>query len=154
MQAEINKQEAAIELAIESNHSFWQLAETDVNDQQKRELLSSALASVYLWTQAGNDENKYLSYMAAARAFAINDAGPLAKDYASKAYAYFSKSEQAWAKAFSAAILSHALQLVGKEDLAATYYQESIDLSARLSEQERQIFASTFDRIPRPANAA
>lgn len=154
MSTELNLQHMARQLAIESNHSFWHLSENDVSEQQKRELLSAALASVYLWTEAGHNENKYLAYMAAARAFAINDVGPLAKEYACKAYAYFKDSDQPWIRAFSNAILSHALLLTGQTDLADTYYQEAMRLAPTLSEQERMIFSATLSRIPNPAHAA
>ncbi|WP_119396059.1 hypothetical protein [Salinibius halmophilus] len=154
MSTELDLQRMARELAIESNHSFWQLAENDITDQQKRDLLSSALASVYLWTEAGNEENKYLAYMAAARAFAINEVSSLAKEYACKAYAYFKDSDQLWIRAFSNAILSHALLLTGQSEMAETYYQEAVQLSLSLSEQEKIIFSSTLAKIPNPAVAA
>jgi len=136
--------------AIECNNNFWQLSEQENNKEQKKQILTNAFASLYHWDIVGNDENRHLAYLAVARALTINSIAPLATDYATQAYDYFKPGKEKWIRAFTAAILSHALLISGEVNKATEYYSEASSIADQLDPEDRDIFDATFQLIPDP----
>ena len=135
--------------AVESNNAFWGLAESDVNDQQKQDLLTNAFTSLYHWSRVGTKENVQLARVGVARALCINDS-ILALAFAQQAEVYFRGQGDDWAKAFAYAVLSHALLISGDEAAAIQQYQVAKSYRAKLSGQDLDIFDATFTLIPIP----
>ncbi|MCP4077845.1 MAG: hypothetical protein GY744_16865 [Gammaproteobacteria bacterium] len=136
--------------AIETNNEFWRLSEKELSSDEKRDILSSAFTSLYHWKQVGNDENKYLAYLALARALTINEISELAVDYATQAYNFFLNTDQQWVSAFTHAISSHAFLISGATDKAVSHYNEARKIGESLEPDDKQIFVATFNLIPNP----
>ncbi len=136
--------------AIEANNEFWRLSEKELSSDEKRDILGSAFTSLYHWKQVGNDENKYLAYLALARALTINNISELAVDYATEAYEFFLNTDQQWISAFTHAILSHAFLISGISEKAVTHYNEARKIAELLEPEDKQIFDATFNLIPQP----
>ncbi len=139
--------------AITSNNDFWRLSEKELSKEEQSEILKSAFTSLYHWEQVGNDDNKYLAYLAVARALTLNNVPDLALDYATQTYQFFEKTDQQWISAFINAILSHALFINGDMDKAAHYYQQAQNIGNALEPEDKEIFVATFTLIPEPANS-
>jgi len=137
--------------AIETNNNFWRLSEKELSADDKKEILTSAFTSLYHWQQAGNDDNKYLAYQAVARALTINNIADLAVEYASQSFEFFKDSKENWIKAFTHAILSHALSIQGNTDNAILHYNLARDIGDELEPEDKEIFDATFGLIPKPA---
>lgn len=136
--------------AITTNNEFWRLSEKELSTTEKRDILSSAFTSLYHWEQVGNDENKYLAYLALARALTINNISELSIEYATEAYEFFLNTDQQWISAFTHAILSHAFLISGVSDKAVTHYNEARNIGELLEPEDKQIFDATFILIPQP----
>jgi hypothetical protein len=81
---------------------------------EKRKLLSIACSSLYHWQEVGTDENIHLAILAVARAHCINESTHSVR-YASQAFDYFDGTGENWIQAFTNAVLSHALYIVGNK---------------------------------------
>ena len=136
--------------AITTNNEFWRLSEKELSADEKKEILGSAFTSLYHWKQVGSDENKYLAYLALARALTINDISELAVDYATEAYEFFLNTDQQWISAFTHAILSHAFLISGISEKAVTHYNEARNIGELLEPEDKQVFDATFNLIPQP----
>lgn len=136
--------------AIESNNEFWQISENEITEKNAEKALTAAFTSLYHWQRVGNDDNKYLAYLAVARALAINNMADLAIDYAARCYDFFKETDQLWIKAFINAILSHANLIQGKVEQAASYYQEAKNIGSNLQAEDLEVFNATFRHIPDP----
>jgi len=135
--------------AIECNNRFWALSESDLGAEERQELLAIAFASLYHWSQVGTDENINLANMAVARALCINEYTQ-SVEYAEKVHRYFNEDGADWIQAFTNAVLSHALFIVGKTSESIKYYEKAVILQAKLSEGDRKVFDATFSTIPVP----
>lgn len=134
-----------------SGESFWQQAISAESTAAQRALLTNAMAAAYHW-QAEKDETlQYLAYLAVAQAFAYNHIDSLAKEYACKAHAYFKHSDQAWIRAMSHAVLSHALMLSGQQKDALAYQQEAKSIVTTLAPDTQALFSQTLARLPMAA---
>lgn len=136
--------------AISTNNEFWQLSEKELTSGEKKEVLTSAYTSLYHWQQVGTEDNKYLAFMAVARALTINHIADLAVDYAQQAFDFFRQSDEKWITAFTHAILSHALLIHGDSDKAALLYQQAKNIGNELQPEDKEIFDATFKLIPAP----
>ena len=136
--------------AITANNGFWKLSEKELEKEEKSKILMMSFASLYHWNEVGNEENKYLAYLAVARALTINNSADLALDYATSAFEFFKDTKQDWIKAFTHAIISNALLLKGDIHKAATHYGMAKDIGDRLEPDDKEIFIATFSLIPKP----
>ena len=135
--------------AIESNNEFWSLSEGDLGDGDKQQLLALAFSSLYHWSRVGTEDNVQLANMAIARAFCINEL-PIALQYAEIAYEHFNGKGEDWIQAFTNAILSHALLIVGENVRSRDLYKTAIEFQSKLTEGDRKVFDATFSLIPVP----
>ena len=133
--------------AIECNNRFWSLSESELKSDKKHELLAVAFTSLYHWSQVGTDENINLANLAVARALCINEYSQ-SLEYAQKAYSYFEGAGADWIQAFTNAVLSHALFIIGQIPQSAKYYEKAKTLQSKLSEGDRKVFDATFSLIP------
>ena len=135
--------------AIESNNEFWSLSEGDLDDVDKQQLLALAFTSLYHWARVGTEDNVQLANMAIARAFCISEL-PIGLQYAEIAYEHFNDKGEDWIQAFTNAILSHALLIVGEDNRSRVLYETAIEFQSKLIEGDRKVFDATFSLIPVP----
>ena len=135
--------------AIESNNEFWSLSEGDLSDADKQQLLALAFTSLYHWARIGTEDNVQLANMAIARAFCISESA-ISLQYAEIAYEHFNGKGADWIQAFTNAILSHALLIVGEDARAKELYNNAIEFQSKLSDGDRKVFDATFNLIPVP----
>lgn len=150
MPSEEDLQKSGKYFAIEANNAFWKISETDLDGEGKKETLKLAFTSLYHWEMVGNEENKYLAYTAVARALTINNLSDIALSYAKEAHEFFQSTEESWIKAFTNAILSHALLIAGEADASAKHYKIASEIGISLPEGDKEVFDATFNRIPKP----
>lgn len=137
--------------AIHCNNEFWELSERELDSVEKRKLLSIAYSSLYHWQEVGTDENIHLAILAVARAHCINESMH-SVHYAGQAFDYFDGSGENWIQAFTNAVLSHALYIVGNKKQSALLYEDAAHLKTSLSDGDRKVFEATFKLIPKPDN--
>ena len=135
--------------AIDSNNEFWPLSEGDLGDGDKQQLLALAFTSLYHWARVGTEDNVQLASMAIARAFCICEL-PIGLQYAEIAYEHFNGKGEDWIQAFTNAITSHALLIVGEDVRARDLYETAIEFQSKLTEGDRKVFDATFSLIPVP----
>ena len=135
--------------AIESNNEFWSLSEGDLSDADKQQLLALAFTSLYHWARVGTEDNVQLANMAIARAFCIHESSS-SLQYAEIAYEHFNGKGADWIQAFTNAILSHALLIVGEDARAKELYNNAIEFQSKLADGDRKVFDATFNLIPVP----
>ena len=135
--------------AVESNNEFWTLSEKDLGVGDKQELLALAFTSLYHWARVGTEDNVQLANLAVARALCINNL-PLGLQYAEFAYDHFNGKGEDWIQAFTNAILSHALLMVGEDVRSRETYEAAIEFQSKLEEGDRKVFDATFCLIPVP----
>ncbi len=135
--------------AIDSNNEFWSLSEGDLSEADKQQLLALAFSSHYHWARVGTEDNVQLANMAIARAFCITEL-PIGLQYAESAYEYFNGKGEDWIQAFTNAILSHALLIVGEDLRSVELYKTAIEFQSKLTEGDRKVFDATFKLIPVP----
>ncbi|SJL83421.1 hypothetical protein [Vibrio palustris] len=135
--------------AIESNNEFWSLSESDLNEEEKHRLMVTAFSSLYHWKEVGTQENVELANLAVARSLCVNQS-PLSVSFAQTAYHYFDKSGADWIQAFTNAVLSHALLIVGEKAQSIELYEKALSIQSDLSEGDKQVFDATFNTMPDP----
>jgi len=138
--------------AIKSNNEFWSLSEDDLVENDKQKILALSFASLYHWTEVGNDENIHLANLAVARAFCICGS-PLSVHYIQKAFDYFDEQGADWIQAFTNAVYSHASLIVGQRSQSLKFYEKAVSVQSKLSESDRKVFDATFSLIPVPSLA-
>ncbi|MDD1796212.1 hypothetical protein LRP50_24110 [Enterovibrio sp. ZSDZ42] len=135
--------------AVESNNEFWSLSETELTQDEMQRLLTVSFSSLYHWSEIGTKENVELANLAVARALCINDS-PLSVQFAQMAFTYFDGHGADWIQAFTNAVLSHALFIVGDETQSTEFYEKAISYQLKLSDGDKKVFDSTFKTIPDP----
>ncbi|EIZ1007005.1 hypothetical protein MOU95_003173 [Vibrio vulnificus] len=135
--------------AIESNNEFWSLSESELTQDEKKRLLTVSFSSLYHWSEVGTKENVELANLAVARALCINNS-PLSVQFAQMAFSYFDGQGADWIQAFTNAVLSHALLIVGDKAQSIEFYEKAITYQSTLSEGDKKVFDSTFNKIPDP----
>ncbi|EGU18055.1 hypothetical protein SX4_1103 [Vibrio mimicus SX-4] len=66
------------------------------------------------------------------------------------AFSYFDGHGADWVQAFTNAVLSHALLIVGDKAQSIEFYEKAITYQSILSEGDKTVFDSTFNKIPDP----
>ncbi|WP_233263715.1 hypothetical protein [Vibrio mimicus] len=123
--------------AIESNNEFWSLSESELTQEEMQRLLTVSFSSLYHWSEVGTKENVELANLAVARALCINHS-PLSVQFAQMAFSYFDGHGADWVQAFTNAVLSHALLIVGDKAQSIEFYEKAITYQSILSEGIKQ----------------
>ncbi len=135
--------------AIESNNEFWSLSESELSQEEMQRLLALSFSSLYHWSEVGTKDNVELANLAVARALCVNNSA-LSVQFAQMAFSYFDGHGADWIQAFTNAVLSHALLIVGDKAQSTEFYEKAISYQLSLSEGDKKVFDSTFKTIPDP----
>ena len=135
--------------AVESNNEFWSLSESELTQEEMQRLLTVSFSSLYHWSEVGTKDNVELAKLSVARALCINNS-PLSVQFAQMAFTYFDGHGADWIQAFTNAVLSHALLIVGDQTQSAELYEKAISYQLKLSDGDKKVFDSTFKTIPDP----
>ena len=139
--------------AVELNNQAWTLAENpELTSAQREEMLHAAHAAAFHWSRIGTELHKARCDMLLGLVHALLGNGTLAMVYARRSQEYVgSHPSPDWEIALAHAVLAHAAYAAGDVPLHAKQYVLARDCGAAISdENDRAIFTSTFDRVPRP----
>ena len=138
---------------IECNNKAWPLSEKPTRTAEEDvELIALAHTSAFHWSKVGTDLNIARGQMLLGQAYAVVRVGFLAMYYAQLAYDYVLSHESPdWEIAFAHAVLAYAAYADGQTELHKEQYSLAKSLGESLhDEEDRSIFSSTFDNVPKP----
>jgi len=139
-------------LGAATNNRSWTLIESpDLSESEAEELLITAMASVYHWSQVGDASRFAARDLLAATALLRLGCSGLAEPFVKRAFASLSVSDHAWERAFAHAILAWHGILSGNKAVVQEHYSLARELGEALPDAEdRMIFFATYDVIPLP----
>ena len=136
-----------------TNNRSWNLIESpELTAEESEELLATAMASVYHWTQVGDADRFPPRDLLASAALLKLGLTTMSAGFTQRAFAALSQPERAdWEQAFAHAIQAWYAELNGDRDSAVTHYQRAKEIGEEMPDPEdRMIFFNTFDVIPNP----
>ncbi len=139
--------------AVACNNLAWRLSDLPERTAvQADEMLHAAHAAAYHWSVVGTELHQARAQMLLGHVYAALGLGAPALRYAQQSYAYLVAHEPPdWEIAFAHAILAHAAFAAGDGRLHAQQHARALGLGQAIADDEdREIFFSTFDRIPSP----
>jgi len=139
--------------AVECNNAAWALAEQEQRtEDEDRQMLASAYASVFHWSKVGTPENAAHGDLLLGQVHALLGHGQLALQHAERSFAWImGNARPDWERAFAHAILAHAAARAGRADLHSTHHRHAQAVGETLDPEDRAIFEASFRLIPSPA---
>lgn len=142
--------------AVECNNRAWDLAALPSRTaDQDREMLLTAFASAYHWSEVGEPVNFMRGDMLLACVHSLLGRGEQGLHYARRCLEFCeagaTKAQAAdWDVAFAHLQMSLAGHAVGDGELHALHHARAAALGRALDEEDRKIFEEEFARVPAP----
>jgi Tfp pilus assembly protein PilF len=139
-----------------TNNRSWNLIESaELTPEEAEELLVTAMASVYHWTEVGDLEKFPARDLVAAAALLKLGLTTVSEGFVKRAFEALSQPDRAeWEQAFAFAIHAWYAGLIGDTESANRHYERAKEIGEGMPDPEdRMIFFNTFDIIPNPAAA-
>jgi hypothetical protein len=139
--------------AVECNNRAWDLtAQPTRTPGEEREMLTSAYAAAYHWSQVGQPINDARADTLLAHVHALLGEGGKAMAYARRCLEFCEANEcESWDLAFSHLEVALAAAGLGETKLHRLHHQRARQLGDALQEaEEREYFDKEFARIPVP----
>ena len=128
------------QLAVELFNRAWTLMETDERtEEQDDELINTAHASAYHWTQVGTPANRARSEWQLSRAYTVLDRPEPALHHARRCLAYCEENREAiedWDLPYAHEALARAHALAGETDVAGRHAAAARELAAGVTGTE------------------
>ena len=128
------------QLAVELFNRAWTLMETDERtEKQDDELINTAHASAYHWTQVGTPANRARSEWQLSRVYTVLDRPEPALHHARRCLAYCEENPQAiedWDLPYAHEALARAHALAGEADVAGRHAAAGRELAAGVAGAE------------------
>ena len=128
------------QLAVELFNRGWTLMETDERtEEQDDELINTAHASAYHWTQVGTPANRARSEWQLSRAYTVLDRPEPALHHARRCLAYCEENPEAiedWDLPYAHEALARAHALAGEADVAGRHAAAARELAAGVAGAE------------------
>jgi hypothetical protein len=128
------------QLAVELFNRAWTLMETDERtEEQDDELINTAHASAYHWTQVGTPANRARSEWQLSRAYTVLDRPEPALHHARRCLAYCEENPEAiedWDLPYAHEALARAHALAGEADVAGRHAAAARELAAGVAGAE------------------
>ncbi len=128
------------QLAVELFNRGWTLMETDERtEEQDDELINTAHASAYHWTQVGTPANRARSEWQLSRVYTVLDRPEPALHHARRCLAYCEENPQAiedWDLPYAHEALARAHALAGEADVAGRHAAAARELAAGVAGAE------------------
>jgi hypothetical protein len=122
------------QLAVDLFNRAWTLMETDERtEEQADELINTAHASAYHWTQVGTPANRARSEWQLSRAYTVLDRPEPALHHARRCLAYCEENPEAiedWDLPYAHEALARAHALAGEADVAGRHAAAARELAA------------------------
>jgi hypothetical protein len=138
---------------VQCNNRTWELSVRDRTPDEDREMLDMAHACAWHWSHVGTELNRMRATMLLAEVHAALGMGDTAMVYADTVRRYFlgSTGTPDWELACMHAVHAHAAHAAGRGDEHRdAYARAKAALAAIADEEDRQIIAKTFERVPAP----
>jgi hypothetical protein len=142
-------------LAGQANNRAWSLAEqTSRTPEEDEEMLQAAHAAMYLWTIAGNDNNKVHAAQLLAHAYATLKLPDPAAHYQAKSEPFFlSTRAEPWERALAHAVAANVAAARHDAALHREHYRKATEQVAALPDpEERSILEATLRVLPVPGS--
>jgi hypothetical protein len=128
------------QLAVDLFNRAWTLMETDERtEEQDDELINTAHASAYHWTQVGTPANRARSEWQLSRAYTVLDRPEPALHHARRCLAYCEENPEAiedWDLPYAHEALARAHALAGEADVAGRHAAAARELAAGVAGAE------------------
>ena len=128
------------QLAVDLFNRAWTLMETDERtEEQADELINTAHASAYHWTQVGTPANRARSEWQLSRAYTVLDRPEPALHHARRCLAYCEENPEAiedWDLPYAHEALARAHALAGEADVAGRHAAAARELAAGVTGAE------------------
>ena len=128
------------QLAVDLFNRAWTLMETDERtEEQDDELINTAHASAYHWTQVGTPANRARSEWQLSRAYTVLDRPEPALHHARRCLAYCEENPEAiedWDLPYAHEALARAHALAGEADVAGRHVAAARELAAGVTGAE------------------
>ncbi len=128
------------QLAVDLFNRAWTLMETDERtEEQDDELINTAHASAYHWTQVGTPANRARSEWQLSRAYTVLDRPEPALHHARRCLAYCEENSEAiedWDLPYAHEALARAHALAGEADVAGRHAAAARELAAGVAGAE------------------
>ena len=128
------------QLAVDLFNRAWTLMETDERtEEQDDELINTAHASAYHWTQVGTPANRARSAWQLSRAYTVLDRPEPALHHARRCLAYCEENPEAiedWDLPYAHEALARAHALAGEADVAGRHAAAARELAAGVAGAE------------------
>jgi hypothetical protein len=128
------------QLAVELFNRAWTLMETaERTEEQDDELINTAHASAYHWTQVGTPANRARSEWQLSRAYTVLDRPEPALHHARRCLAYCEENPEAiedWDLPYAHEALARAHALAGEADVAGRHAAAARELAAGVAGAE------------------
>jgi hypothetical protein len=128
------------QLAVDLFNRAWTLMETDERtEEQDDELINTAHASAYHWTQVGTPANRARSEWQLSRAYTVLDRPEPALHHARRCLAYCEENPEAiedWDLPYAHEALARAHALAGEADVAGRHAAAAHELAAGVAGAE------------------
>lgn len=128
------------QLAVYLFNRAWTLMETDERtEKQDDELINTAHASAYHWTQVGTPANRARSEWQLSRAYTVLDRPEPALHHARRCLAYCEENPEAiedWDLPYAHEALARAHALAGEADVAGRHAAAARELAAGVAGAE------------------
>jgi hypothetical protein len=122
------------QLAVDLFNRAWTLMETgERTEEQDDELINTAHASAYHWTQVGTPANRARSEWQLSRAYSVLDRPEPALHHARRCLAYCEENPEAiedWDLPYAHEALARAHALAGEADVAGRHAAAARELAA------------------------
>jgi hypothetical protein len=131
------------QLAVELFNRGWTLMETDERtEEQDDELINTAHASAYHWTQVGTPANRARSEWQLSRVYTVLDRPEPALHHARRCLAYCEENPEAiedWDLPYAHEALARAHALAGEADVAGRHAAAARELAAGVAGAEDRV---------------
>jgi hypothetical protein len=128
------------QLAVDLFNRAWTLMETgERTEEQDDELINTAHASAYHWTQVGTPANRARSEWQLSRAYSVLDRPEPALHHARRCLAYCEENPEAiedWDLPYAHEALARAHALAGEADVAGRHAAAARELAAGVTGAE------------------
>jgi hypothetical protein len=128
------------QLAVDLFNRAWTLMETDERtEEQADELINTAHASAYHWTQVGTPANRARSEWQLSRVYTVLDRPEPALHHARRCLAYCEENPEAiedWDLPYAHEALARAHALAGEADVAGRHVAAARELAAGVTGAE------------------
>jgi hypothetical protein len=128
------------QLAVDLFNRAWTLMETgERTEEQDDELINTAHASAYHWTQVGTPANRARSEWQLSRAYTVLDRREPALHHARRCLAYCEENPEAiedWDLPYAHEALARAHALAGEADVAGRHAAAARELAAGVTGAE------------------